>query len=55
MKEKTAEQFDEREAQRRFEKLVRSALNTPPKPLKSVPKKKPAPKRSGPSKTTRAI
>ena len=33
------------EAQRRFEKLVRTALNTPPKPMKDIPRKqRPAPK-----------
>lgn len=31
------------EAQRRFERLVRTALNTPPKPMKDMPRKRPAP------------
>jgi hypothetical protein len=35
--------FDAEEAQRRFEKLVRTALNTPPKPMKDAPRKRPAP------------
>jgi hypothetical protein len=35
------DQLDEKEAQRRFEKLVRTALNTPPKPMKDLPRKKP--------------
>ncbi len=30
------EQYSEAETQQRFEKLVRSALNTRPKPLKSM-------------------
>jgi hypothetical protein len=30
------DQYSEQEAQRRFEKLVKSALNTRPKPLKSM-------------------
>lgn len=33
------DQYSEQEAQQRFEKLVRAALNTKPKPLKDVPKK----------------
>lgn len=37
-------QYDPQEAQRRFEKLVRTALNTPPKPMKDMPRKRPAPK-----------
>lgn len=38
------EQYDSEEAQRRFEKLVRTALNTPPKPMKDMPRKRPAAK-----------
>jgi len=35
--------LSEEEAQQRFERLVKSALNTPPKPLKSMtPKRKPS-------------
>jgi hypothetical protein len=30
------DQFSAEESQRRFEKLVKAALNTPPKPLKSM-------------------
>jgi hypothetical protein len=30
------DQYSQREAQQRFEKLVRAALNTRPKPLKSM-------------------
>jgi hypothetical protein len=30
------EQYSEQEAQQRFERLVKSALNTRPKPLKSM-------------------
>ena len=30
------EQYDSDEAQRSFEKLVRTALNTPPKPMKDM-------------------
>jgi hypothetical protein len=33
------EQYSEEETQKRFEKLVHSALNTKPRPLKDVPKK----------------
>lgn len=38
------DQYPTDEAQRRFEKLVRTALNTPPKPMKDMPRKRPAPK-----------
>jgi hypothetical protein len=38
-----SDQFSEQETQQRFERLVRAALNTPPKPLKSMtPKGVPA-------------
>jgi len=33
------DQFSEEETQQRFEKLVKAALNTRPKPLKDVPRK----------------
>lgn len=33
---------DDEGTQRRFEKLVRTALNTPPKPMKEMPRKRPA-------------
>jgi hypothetical protein len=40
---KSDDQYSEQEAQRRFEKLVDAALQTPPKPLKSMtPKGVPA-------------
>ena len=38
------DQHGPQEAQRRFEKLVRTALNTPPKPMKDMPRKRPASK-----------
>lgn len=41
------DQLDEKEVQRRFEKLVRTALNTPPKPMKDVPRKRPAKAKAG--------
>lgn len=34
-----ADQYSEPEAQRRFMAAVKAALNTPPKPLKDIPKK----------------
>jgi hypothetical protein len=34
------DQYSEQETQRRFEKLLRSALTTPPKPLKSMTRKR---------------
>lgn len=33
------DQYSEQEAQQRFEKLVKAALNTKPVPLKGTPKK----------------
>jgi hypothetical protein len=36
MKHSEPDQYSEQEAQQRFEKLVRFALNTRPKPLKSM-------------------
>jgi hypothetical protein len=48
MNKKADEQFDEKEARARFEAALKSALNTPPKPLKEKLKKreasKPAPR-----------
>jgi hypothetical protein len=48
MPDKDKEQYNEREAQKRFEAAVKSALNTPHTPLKDKPKKreasKPAPR-----------
>ena len=35
-KSRDDEQYGEQEAQRRFEKLVKAALNTKPRPLKSM-------------------
>jgi tRNA splicing endonuclease len=35
-KAQDGDQYSEQEAQRRFEKLVKAALNTRPKPLKSM-------------------
>lgn len=37
---KDGEQYSSDEAQRRFEALVRSALNTPPAPMKDRPTKR---------------
>jgi hypothetical protein len=34
------EQYSQREAQRRFLAALKSAVNTPPKPLKDIPKKR---------------
>jgi hypothetical protein len=43
MRSDRKDQYDEQETQQRFEKLVKSALNTRPKPLKSMtPKGVPA-------------
>ena len=43
MNQKPEDQYSEQETQRRFDKLVRAALNTNPKPLKTMgPKGVPA-------------
>jgi hypothetical protein len=44
MSRKSEDGYDKEETQRRFEKLVRTALNTPPKPMKDLPRKRPVPK-----------
>lgn len=36
---KSVEQYSEQEAKQRFQKLVVIALKSPPKPIKSMPKK----------------
>jgi len=42
-KTESNDHYGEQEAQRRFERLARAALNTPPSPLKSMtPKGKPS-------------
>jgi len=41
MNTKQNEQYPEEEAQRRFMASLKAAVNTPPKPLKSVPRKRP--------------
>jgi hypothetical protein len=47
MKKTSDEQYSEKESQARFEAALKGALNTPPKPLKSLtPKRdKPQPKK----------
>jgi hypothetical protein len=37
----TDDTYSDAEAQRRFEAALKAALNTPPKPMKDIPKKKP--------------
>lgn len=37
---KPEDQHSEEETQRRFEALVRTALSTPPKPMKDMPRKR---------------
>jgi len=39
------DRYSDEEAQRRFEALVRAALNTPPLRLKNIPRKRPESKR----------
>ena len=38
MKIEKTEQYSEQESQRRFQKLLRAAINTKPSPLKNKPK-----------------
>jgi hypothetical protein len=40
-------EFSDREARERFERTLRGALSTPPKPLKDVPKKRDESQRKG--------
>lgn len=47
MKENKSDQYSEREAKQRFEAALRAAVNTPPKPLKDVPKKRAAKQQAG--------
>ncbi len=42
MSKNDADQYSEKEAQRRFTAALKAAVNTPPKPLKDVPKKRAA-------------
>jgi len=44
------DEYSEQEAQQRFEKLVKAALRTPPKPLKDIPLKWSGAKRRRPKK-----
>ena len=39
MSQQLDEQYSEQEAQRRFLGTLKAALNTPPKPLKMIPRK----------------
>jgi hypothetical protein len=52
MATKPADLYPEKEAQRRFETALRAALNTPPTPMKDLPKKTPK-KSSGASPAKR--
>lgn len=45
-KEKQTTEYSEAEAQARFEKTLRTALNTPPKPLKDLRGKRQAKQKS---------
>jgi hypothetical protein len=38
---KSDEQYSEQEAQQRFQAALKAAVNTPPKPLKSMTRKRP--------------
>jgi hypothetical protein len=47
----SSEQYSEQEAQQRFMAALKAAVNTPPKPLKDVPKKRSGPQRKQSRKT----
>jgi hypothetical protein len=46
------DQYTEEEAQRRFLATVKAALNTPPKPLKELPRKRPKKQRPRKAKSS---
>ncbi|WP_445215572.1 hypothetical protein ACKWRH_24245 [Bradyrhizobium sp. Pa8] len=48
------EEFDEKEAQERFEAALRGALKTPHEPLKEKPKVKKAKKKPGQSRASKS-
>lgn len=52
MVKKPAEDYEEKEAQERFEAALRGALKTPHEPLKEKPKVKKAKKKPGKSRTS---
>lgn len=55
MRKPSSDQYSDQEAQQRFEKLVKAALNTRPKPLKSMePKGVPAQSKKGRKKAGKA-
>lgn len=41
MNEKPDEEYDDQEAERRFEQALKGAFKTPPEPLKDIPRKRP--------------
>jgi len=53
-KSKDDDQYSKAETQQRFEKLVQSALNTRPKPLKSMARGMPSQSKKRRKKTRRA-
>lgn len=48
MSKTSDDQYSEREAKKRFEAALKAAVNTPPKPLKDVAKKRDAKQQAGP-------
>lgn len=50
MTKKNSDEYPPHEAAKRFEKAIRGALRTPPKPLKQMP-----PKRFGKSSASRTV
>jgi len=47
MSKTSDDQYSEREAKKRFEAALKAAVNTPPKPLKDVPKKRAVKQQAG--------
>jgi hypothetical protein len=52
-RKKSEEQYSDQEAEQRFQAALKGALNTPPKPLKSMTRKRPKaqPKKGAKGKT----
>ena len=52
---KNNEHYNEREATQRFEAALRGAFNTPPKPMREIPRTRPKPKRKPRKKATASV
>jgi hypothetical protein len=54
MTKKPVDEYDEKEAQQRFEAALRGALKTPHEPLKEKPKVRAVKKKPGESRTSKS-